>query len=472
MITLRSEKLLLLSIVAVGATLRVHGLSDLVFDQDGLYTLRDSLHIGMNGSSSIGLRPLYYLMQAALLQVFEPSQLSLRLLPSAFGVIGIWASWKLGRELFGSVAGLTAAVLTAVSPWHLYASQFARYWTLVFLLASLTYCWLPRALRLDHWRAYATAAVPMGLGVLTHPTFAFPMIGVLGAVLVVDGNDQVRLRRLPPRAIIGGGVPLILAALLLILSVNYFSGSVSSPVSSRPLLETLRVFPAMVQWITVGVVTAAVLGTGLLLFYPSVNGDRQWGAMAAAGCLSSVAFLLIAGSKTRIYVDYGMSMLPLVFVSAGALVERLAPLFGKDDRIFSLAIVSVLVAGVLPGTVSHLIDGTRFDYRPAYQFIASRDMQTLVIGGPKALHDYYAAALPFEDLRVGPRTYDALLREQGKFWLISPRRRYGLVGDPGGTEAWIGNHCGKRFGYEGRRLDYRRYRIDIYLCAGSVNGTD
>jgi 4-amino-4-deoxy-L-arabinose transferase-like glycosyltransferase len=54
---------------------------------------------------------------------------SARFVPALFGVIIIPAIYFPTKRLFGSGVGLIAALLMAISPWHIFWSQNARYFT-------------------------------------------------------------------------------------------------------------------------------------------------------------------------------------------------------------------------------------------------------------------------------------------------------------------------------------------------------
>ena len=98
------------------------------------------------------------MMQHLLLKVIPPTALTLRLPAFLFGVLGVWATWRLARRAFGTTAGLVAAALVALSPWHLYASQFARYWTLVGIVNGWPQTQVPEPEALvDAWEWYARA---------------------------------------------------------------------------------------------------------------------------------------------------------------------------------------------------------------------------------------------------------------------------------------------------------------------------
>jgi predicted membrane-bound mannosyltransferase len=116
-------------VLGLATLLRLHGLATWPLEQDELYTIRDAVAFGQQIN---WLRPFYFFLQQLLLQLLPPTPLFLRMPPFLFGVLGVWLTWVLGRKVFGTTAGLVAAFMVAISPWHLYASQFARYWTLVY----------------------------------------------------------------------------------------------------------------------------------------------------------------------------------------------------------------------------------------------------------------------------------------------------------------------------------------------------
>jgi uncharacterized membrane protein len=61
----------------------------------------------------------------------------LRALPALIGVVSIAAVYQLNRVAFSPAAGLTGAMVMAVSPFAVYLSQEARHYTLPMLLVIL-----------------------------------------------------------------------------------------------------------------------------------------------------------------------------------------------------------------------------------------------------------------------------------------------------------------------------------------------
>lgn len=458
----RVQLAVLCTTFAVAVALRLYGLADWPLEQDEVFTYFRSYEL-----DRLNARPFYFLIQRALLELLPHSEFYLRLPALAFGLAGVWATWALGRRTFGITAGLVAAFLVAISPWHIYASQFARYWSLVYLLAVILYGLLPRAIDADRPRPYLAALAIIILGVLSHPTFAFPLIGFVLGLHRVRRSGAVewhapsrRAWRLlwGPLAAIGvAGFGALAATGNLVVFRNGYS---------RGLLVTLRLAPAMAQWVG-PVVAAAAIASGAWLA-ATRPADRRWAAAALLGGATCTTILLLASLVTSVYTDYGLSMLPLAFVTIGGAVQRLgAALEGADARIVPGAAVAVLATGVLPGTISHLSDGTRHDARPAYAYIEAeraRGHDAPVYGSALELQRFYAPGLPFIELRRDSARLADALRESGGFWLIGFYRREGMVLASEAIEAWTRAHCHSVLQTARPRLDYRIYRVELHWC--------
>lgn len=453
-------------VVAVAAGLRLYGLASWPFEQDELYTLLDATYLGTrtSGPGVVG-RPLYYLLQHALLELGPPTPLFLRLPAFLFGVLGVWLTYALGRRAFGPMAGIVAAVLLALSPWHLYSSQFARYWTLVYVWALLL-CWaLPRALDSDRAGAYTAALAALVGGWLTHPTFAFAALGVALAVSVVARDGSIGWRWPTWRAWLFLWGPLVATVVVHAVIVLHFGNQRSVPIGGgRGLFYTLRTVPAMVQWLGPEVAAAAAAGALFMFLRLDDARDRRWGAMTVVGAATTVGLILFAGLRSPVYADYGMAMLPLVFVTVGGAVQRVGEVLPSGRSVWALAATLVLALGSAPGTVSHLSDGTRYDYRPAYAYLARAGGGRPVLGWPTIIQRQYAPDLRFEELQYTVRHLERALGEYQGFWLLTSHARYGLVGDNGRLMPWIDAHCRTVLRTGRQRVDYRSYRVELAWC--------
>jgi hypothetical protein len=475
------ELILLAALLVLGAALRWYGLDSLPWEQDELYTLRDAKDLGAGaargGLPGIAARPVYYFLQHLLLQVGSATPFAMRLAPFAFGVAGLAVTWILARRLSGVTGAAVATLMVAVSPWHLYASQFARYWTLVYLLAAAAYLLLPPSRDRDAPGGYLATLAVMFLGALTHPTFVFPMVGFVLTLHLVDAAGRVAWRWPTRRAWIFLWTPLVLGlgGYMAWLMASGSGGSTGDG-AGRGLAASLRLVPAMVQWIAPTIAAAAVVGI-LALAAGDPGERRRWGILALAGSGTSVLLLALASFRTDVYADYGMAALPLLYVSVGVGVDRLAGLAPARAPWIASGLALVLLGGVLPETASHLSDGTRFDYRPAFGWLEQHADGRLVVGWPTSQQRAYAPGLRFRELHPDPRFLEDLLAAEGGFWLVSSYHRRGLVLGGAPLTAWILGHCRTIQVTERPRLDYRSYRVELAWCgdepvASGTGGTE
>jgi len=107
------------------------------------------------------MMPAYFTLQYLWSRVAGTTPYQVRLLSILFGALAIPLLYALGRRIAGAAAGIMAAFFLTISLYHVYMSQEARMYILVFLLALCSVYTLVRALEpgasrawwLCHWLA-------------------------------------------------------------------------------------------------------------------------------------------------------------------------------------------------------------------------------------------------------------------------------------------------------------------------------
>lgn len=134
--------LVLASILLVGAALRLWGLGTESFWHDEAWTwgltregpahlIRNLIHIDAHP-------PLYYLLVQAWSLIFGSTEAGLRLFSFMAGMFALPLLYRLVSRIAGGRVGLLATLLLAMSPSHVYFSQEARSYTLLFLLSLVS----------------------------------------------------------------------------------------------------------------------------------------------------------------------------------------------------------------------------------------------------------------------------------------------------------------------------------------------
>jgi hypothetical protein len=463
------ERWALAGILVAAIALRVWGLATFPLDQDELYTAaeaRDLWHVAL--WPGIHARPAFFLLQHALLWIVPPTPLGLRAAPFLFGVLGVAAVWMLARRVFGPAAALSAAVLVSLSPWHLFESGFARYWSLLFLLGALFPLALWEAYGRGRNRDFAVALAVLAVGTATHPSFVFPAAGAALGVTLVRADGRLGWRWPSRRAWVRLWLPYaaLLVAGWFALKLTGHGGAMQN-WSGRGIDATLRLIPAIAEWLGPAVAVAAVLGAAAALASADA-GRRRWGMMAACGGGVTLAALLFAATRTDVYADYAVAMLPLAFVSAGGLVASITERMTSGRAWAAAAATAVVCAAMLPATASQLSSGTRFDYRPAFAYLRRHAQGNTVMAWPAVIADHYAADLRPRELRMQAPILDRTLAESGELWIVASVQRYGMLrDDDGAVTAWLARHCTAEASFEHPRWDYRIYRVVVHRCVAA-----
>lgn len=147
--TLRAPELLALAgILALAAALRFAGLGSESLWLDEGYSVRvasGSLREVIAGASGDIHPPLYYLLLHGWMALAGRSEAAVRTPSAIAGVITVALAWAIGRRVRGSVAGLLAAWLVALSGFQIHYAQEARSYALLAMLAALSWWFAMRA---------------------------------------------------------------------------------------------------------------------------------------------------------------------------------------------------------------------------------------------------------------------------------------------------------------------------------------
>lgn len=466
--TPQRERSALWALVVISAVIRIASSAIFPFEQDEFYTIAEATDLfHTRVPPGIQARPFFFFLEHPFITAFPHTPIALRAIAVVFGVLGVWATWALARRVLGQSGALVAALFVVLSPWHLYASAFTRYYSLIFVLAALVYWLLPRAYDTDRSRDYTLALVPLLIGTWTHPSFVFPVVGASIAISIVSEDGAWGWRWPSRNAWQYLWAPFFIASLVILGVIRIVAPHGSSPTNGidRGLLATLRLVPAMVDWTTPIIAIAALLGAVFLL-RSDRTGERRFGLMVLVGSACSMIALVLLSLVTSIYADYGIAALPLVLVAAAGLVicvTRDVPVVRRPAAVTAISVL--LLVGMLPSTVSFLSDGTRFDYRPAFARIEREAPALEVLTWPIPLQQVYAPQLHATLLPTTTVQLDSVLNADRSLWAVVSVKRYGIVGDDNGDMAqWFSNHCRVKGQYQRPRFDYRMYRVDLWRC--------
>lgn len=337
----RTTKFLaLVAITALAAFLRLYRIDGLPpsagYDQAAYGIDALQIHEGYRPiflPTHLGREAMYSYLVALCALFVRDTGVAVYVTSALVGVLTVPAVFLAADEAFagqgGALAqlgGLLAALVLAVSHWHLSWSRLGMRVVLVPLFCSLTMWLLWRGLRTGHWLAFGGAGLFLGLGMYTYQAFRiFPLV-VLFSVVVTWWSRRARTRRDLLHLLVLGAVALAVFAPLGI----YFGRHPGS--STQAIGEAIVVGPSRSLAANLRTLGQHVLK--VLLAY-GVRGDQDPRVtIAGRSALNPFLFVaLLAGLGVAVLrwqkplyptllVWVAVMSVPAVFATGGATTKR------------------------------------------------------------------------------------------------------------------------------------------------------
>jgi hypothetical protein len=421
-----------------------------------------------DASPSLRAYPLFFVLEwfsFAGLEDLVSLELRLRLVPALAGTLAVGALFYGSRGFLGRRERHLIAALACFSPWFVYHSQFARFYSLLLLLSTAAVWAFLGALKAGSPRRMTFAMLLFATAILTHPTAALLLLGILLAALLTRpfGTRLTGRLALPVLAVIGAGMVVIL------LGLETISTTIGYKLSLQDTGADSMVDLALGITYNLGLPVTAVclLGMPLLL-----REDREmfWIVLFGAGAALAVVFgLAFIGSPVE--QRYLIPVVPLILIPGARLLDGL---MGGLERALPRTgwIVPVaLLLSYFPGLVSQYVDGDRHDLRGAAELIAGRiGPDDAVVAENHFLMSLYLDDLDEERIVEAPPQYGRgfdeyrrALRESRRLWVVIPADFVELGGDREAYHQWAWK--------EGRlvqelyhpRYDYHQNRLEVFL---------
>ncbi len=469
---------LLTGLIVLALALRFWRLGDWTFEGDEIFTLRDSLRLNFNNP-----RPLVFLLNHYLVGPFHPlDEFGLRLMPAIFGVLAIPAFYFVCRRLLGTRPALLGTLLLVVSPVHVYYSQFARYWSLVFVL-SVVY---PYALYLgvrDRNRGALTLGLVTGvLAVLAHPV-SLLLAGGPGLILLTRLRRE-HLARLWNQKILRWAA-LVIVVLAVFATVRYIPvlqhwiGEHDAPHVREHLrdpgvqgVKQLIFLMAFAESLTLPLVLIGVLGIYLLW----QGRDRSLAIFLTSLAIFPMVFLCLISLRTPVSTSYLVPTIPVFFMGAGFLLDRLfeVDLNLRPRWLLPATLAAVVITAGAPTLVSQYRDGRRWNFRSVARWLDDRLTRGDVVFSDQAkvLAHYLPGTEVAHMVRADTvplvRSMRALRQSGagGALWIVVPAPSHANRTNLklGGLITWIYDNCQLRNTIGVGRLDFRQQYLQVYRC--------
>lgn len=407
-------------VVVIGVAFRFLTRSPLWLDE-ALSVNIASLPLGEIGDAlrRDGHPPLYYWLLHGWMELFGSSDVAVRSLSGAFGVLSLPLAYVAGRRRAGHAAGLCVLAVTAITPWGIRYATEARMYSLVVLFVFAAWLLADDLLdRPSRWRWAALAALT-GAALLTHYWVLY--LGVAAIVVLAwrwwrtDGPSRSGCLRVVTA--LAAGAVLFLPWVPSLLDQVARTGTPWAQ-AGRPTTAVTELLGALgggaryAEAVIFGMAFYVLVLLGLTLVpegrrraaldfgtVPGVRPEVSVGLLAAAVGLV-VGLLTEAAFQAR----YAAAFLPMLFIAAGVGLARLPAPWPR--RLGGTALV--LLAGV--GLVANVVDERSQGEEVARAIVDTAGPDDLVVVCPDQLGPAALRSLPDDIRAVGLPAFDRPVR--------------------------------------------------------------
>jgi mannosyltransferase len=411
--------ILILLITLLAAFLRFFKLGEWGFWLDEIYTVEAALGKASSGNTYQSYPISYWLIGAAF-WFFGTNEWVARLVPALIGTISIPILYSISKRIASVEASLVAALLLAVSPWHIYWSQNARFYTLLLLFCTISVLTFYIGLEKDSLTHFFAALVFLGLGIFTHTSAILIVPGAFIYVLILNLLSRLKRYQVPPGFrlqsllifLVPGSIFGFTAACLLFSGRSKLLQSIAEKVAFTPV-DPVRLSLAFVFYIGITITCFAIASTFYSIF---VKRDRL-GLMLITNAFTPLVTLAVISVFFFVFNRYiFMSLYIWILLAAYGLTHLLLqPKF----EVKILATGALLIMLLIPLSENLLYyqyqNGNREDWRSAFEFI-KQNYQTgdkVVVTFPAAGRYYFREE--FIDIRdLYPEEIDPSTR----YWFV------------------------------------------------------
>jgi uncharacterized membrane protein len=417
--------------------------------------------------------PLYYFLLHLWTMFFGSSPIALRLLSVLIGTATVPLLYVTGKQLFGQKAGILAAFLLAISPFHIFYSQEVRMYGLVTLLGLAAFYFAMRwesgnrgieargiwvgyvvagaaALYTEYYAAFLLLALNL---VMLVRRFLLPVLGGGGKRPFMPGSPLT-----PTRSRRGRGgllawfsaqgavavlyLPWLLYAGEKLRTYVRFKVSVEQDSPIGPFIYLGRILAAfdwghaegaLAGWWWVGLVSLVILGVAAFLAWRKGNGepgDREIGnrgLVIGHWPLVIVAVLLVCGFVVNLVFPFNpprSERLQLLSLPACLLLVSAALVaLGRRHRM-SAALATVSFLGLAVLSLGFFYAVPRYpddDYRPVAERLRAlaQPSDTIICVHPWQV-GYFESYLPEADRPTLVLTPREVLPRERQLWADDP----------------------------------------------------
>ncbi|HEX6383879.1 MAG TPA: glycosyltransferase family 39 protein [Anaerolineae bacterium] len=355
---------------------------------DEIYSLQSAQTVLESGQV---IQPVSTLLISASIQSFGTSEWSMRLAPALIGLISVPVLYFLVRKLFDQHVALIAVLLLAISPWHVYWSQNARFYTMLFLLytgAVVTFFW-----GLEHFkhRLLLVSLVLLGLALMERLLAAFlvPIVGsyvLLVRALWFKKHAFFRSKKL----LLAIALPVLIFGVYELFNLMEGESRVLSFVTKfvgNPNKSPARFLASFIYRVGLPTLCLGTVG-GLYL----IARRKPIGLYLLLAAIMPPLLLTLAAPFVFTADRYAFVALPGWIILSAVTIKTL---FAESTRYGQILVLAVPLIALSDAFVQNALyytyqNGGRHDWKSAYAFIGTHQRESdVVIAARPLIGEYY-----------------------------------------------------------------------------------
>jgi hypothetical protein len=319
--------------------------------------------------------PVWYGLQGRLVRLLPQNQFGFRFSSVVFAVLATAAAFLASARWRGLWFATALAVAMDGSQLFVYLAQLDRFYSLAVLLFTLTLIviWLPRT----GIAAIVTTALLACLTVLSHNMTVVAF--VLGFGAAVAGYV---IGRVPARVLVRSGAAAAASTLVYLVYLRPIIQGWASTGNPTPPLVSFAAHAGM------PLLALASLGLYLCVARRDEAGSLTWWALLFTASLAAMPFAPVSWNPR-----YFVFFMPAMWMLAALSMEYVARRLGRGAT--GAAWYGCVILLLLPGLLSHYLDGSRHDYRAAADVLqqAAAPGQPILSDDAETISYYLSAPL-------------------------------------------------------------------------------
>ena len=444
-------------LVSAGILSRAYGLGHWSYAMDEFFTIQHAAERMTNPTN-----PAYYALVTASFSCFGPSEFAARLPAFLLGVVAIPVFMMIWKKEIGMATALSATVFLIMSVWVLDLSQYARFYSGVFLFGGLGYYLFWFAATTGQKRYFTGSLLCQLIAIAFHATaLLIPVSLTVFSFLLFLKTRNASDERFSKKIVIAYLIMMFMGMLIVLppaINLLKFWNQTKQSWGYSHLSFILQI----VKYAQIPILSAAFFGIFFML-----KNDPWKAIFHLCGICVPVLILTACSPFMSVRPDYMFYTMPLILGLSGYFIQVLF-LSSKSIKM-SVAVTLLVVATLSPEFISYYLGKITLTIKDAAAAIEAKyEPDDLVLSLVPGIN-FYAS----EQFKTAPfmgdifdqsidwqRELNEKLPKNNRVWILVPISRRTIAF---GLEQWLMNNTNLVWRKFSKRYDYSIEGFELYL---------